>query len=210
MVQLSVDPHPLLEVRAFVTTFSKPLGESPSSDALRAGLKLDAPAPVKSSDDLRGSVGTCCGMAANRPAAGSPRANLIRASTEGQLGTINLAVGRQRDVPALGLTISVVDLDLAKTPFRIGVAREGDRMFHASGQDDRSRGAAVSVRRGWPVRERGEGRAADEDPRGDHADAVGDLGTKAAPDQAGKASAWYQELLRAQGAVTEDVGSRWR
>ncbi|MBS1985654.1 MAG: hypothetical protein JST16_15960, partial [Bdellovibrionales bacterium] len=53
---LSLDAHPLLEVTAFVTEFPKPLGELGTVSAIIDLLKLDAPAPVRSSDGVRNAV----------------------------------------------------------------------------------------------------------------------------------------------------------
>src|SRR5689334_437298 len=93
-VALTIDPHPLLQVSAFTCAFPKPLGESPSPESLRALLKLDAPAPVKSSDELRSAVRDLLRHGGYKPTGrGKPASEyLIRASTEGALGTINLAV----------------------------------------------------------------------------------------------------------------------
>ena len=42
---LTVDPHPLLELRAFVTVFPRPLRDMPSPPVLRGLLAPDAKAP---------------------------------------------------------------------------------------------------------------------------------------------------------------------
>ena len=42
---LTLDPHPDLELAAFVATLPAPLGELASPPELRALLRLDAPAP---------------------------------------------------------------------------------------------------------------------------------------------------------------------
>src|SRR6185503_14481434 len=62
---------------------------------------------------------------------------LVRAATEGTLGSINAAVDACNVVSLhSGLPISVVDLDRATAPFRIGIATEGTSyVFNASGQE---------------------------------------------------------------------------
>src|SRR5262249_11992723 len=50
---LTTDPHPLLDLRAFVTTFPRPLGEMASPPELLALLSLEAPAPLRSDDTVR-------------------------------------------------------------------------------------------------------------------------------------------------------------
>jgi DNA/RNA-binding domain of Phe-tRNA-synthetase-like protein len=62
---------------------------------------------------------------------------LVRAASEGALGSINAAVDACNAVSLhSGLPISVVDLDRAHAPFRIGVAPAGASfVFNASGQE---------------------------------------------------------------------------
>jgi hypothetical protein len=50
---MRIDPHPLLDVRAFATTFPRPLGDMPTPTELLALLSLDVPAPFKSDDAVR-------------------------------------------------------------------------------------------------------------------------------------------------------------
>ena len=54
---LALDPHPLLDLRAFVTTFPRPLGEVPAAPELLALLALDAQAPMQADDGVREAVG---------------------------------------------------------------------------------------------------------------------------------------------------------
>ena len=53
---LTRDPHPLLDLQAFITTFPRALGESPSPQELLALLSLDAAAPLVSDDSVRDAV----------------------------------------------------------------------------------------------------------------------------------------------------------
>src|SRR3954468_8164611 len=53
---IQVDPHPLLDLRAFVTTFPRPLGEMAMPADVAALLSLQAPAPFKSDDGVRDAV----------------------------------------------------------------------------------------------------------------------------------------------------------
>src|SRR5437660_929361 len=52
----SIDPHPLLDLRAFATEFPRPLGEMASPPELLALLSLDAAAPLRSEDSVREAV----------------------------------------------------------------------------------------------------------------------------------------------------------
>src|SRR5581483_11885088 len=120
---LTIDPHPLLDLRAFVTTFPRPLGELPSPPELLALLSLDAPAPLKSDDRVRETVRQLLRQAGFRPTGRSKPASeyLIKAVGEGRLASINGAVDVCNIVSLhSGLPISVVDLDRASPPFRVG------------------------------------------------------------------------------------------
>lgn len=135
---LSIDPHPLLAVRAFSTSFPVPLGELPSPPALLARLALDADAPLASDDATRAAVRDLLRHGGFKPTGRSKPASeyLIKAAEGGGLGTINAAVDAC-NVASLhsGLPISVIDLDRATPPFRIGLAPAGATyVFNASGQ----------------------------------------------------------------------------
>lgn len=203
---LSIDAHPLLEAAAFTTTFPKPLGESPSPPELLALLKLDAPAPLKSDEAVRTAVRDLLRHGGYKPTGrGKPASEyLIRAVGEGALSSINAAVDACNVVSLhSGLPISVVDLDLAKPPFRVGVAKEGDSyVFNASGQTIDLAGLLCLF-----------------DAEGPCANAVKDAqrtkttpatrrtlsvlwGTNALPGRAAQAMAWYRELLGRLGAQT--------
>jgi DNA/RNA-binding domain of Phe-tRNA-synthetase-like protein len=135
---LTIDPHPLLDLRAFVTTFPRPLGEMPSPPALVCLLTLDAPAPLHSDDGVREAVRDLLRHGGFKPTGRSKPASeyLIRAVSEGKLASINVAVDVCNVVSLhSGLPISVVDLDKAREPFRVGVAAAGSSyVFNASGQ----------------------------------------------------------------------------
>src|SRR3954454_13089825 len=119
---LTVDPHLLLDLRAFVTTFPRPLGESPSPPELLALLAPEAAAPLQSDDAVREAVRALLRQGGFKPTGRSKPASeyLIKAVREGQLASINLAVDVCNVVSLhSGLPISVIDRDRAKEPFRI-------------------------------------------------------------------------------------------
>ena len=136
---LRIDPHPLLRVAAFTTSFAAPLAESPTPAAASAALRLDAPAPVQRDEAVRGAVRDLLRVGGYKPTGrGKPASEyLVRAATEGALGPINAAVDVCNAVSLhSGFPISVVDLDRANGPFRIAVATEGAAyVFNASGQE---------------------------------------------------------------------------
>lgn len=207
---LTVEPHPLLEIAAFTTTFPAPLGEVATSDTLRALLaSVDAPAPLRADDAVRAAVRDLLRHGGYKPTGrGKPSSEyLIRAVSEGALGAINAAVDACNAVSLhSGLPISVIDLDRAKEALRIAVAPPDTRyVFNASGQEI-DLGGLLCL---W-----------DED--GPCANAVKDAqrtktspatrrtlsvlwGTNALPGRAREAASWYRSLLAAMGAATVDA-----
>lgn len=201
---ISVDAHPLLELSCFITTYPKPLGELSVSFADL--LKLDAPAPLRSDDEVRGHVRELLRHGGYKPTGrGKPASEyLIRAVGEGALGSINAAVDAC-NVASLhsGLPISVVDLSLAKEPFRVGIASPGTTyVFNRGGQTIDVGGLLCLF-----------------DAEGPCANAVKDAqrtkttpettktlsvvwGSKSLPGRAAKTAAWYRELLASFGATT--------
>src|SRR5438067_5075988 len=122
---LTVDPHPLLDLRAFAATFPRPLGEMSSPADLLALLEPDAPAPLASDDAVREAVRALLRQAGFKPTGRSKPASeyLIKAVRERLLSPINPAVDVCNVVSLhSGLPISVIDLDRASGPFRVGVA----------------------------------------------------------------------------------------
>jgi DNA/RNA-binding domain of Phe-tRNA-synthetase-like protein len=206
---LTVDPHPLLDLRAFVTTFPRPLGEMPSPPEVTALLAEGAAAPVQSDDDVRESVRALLRHGGFKPTGRSKPASeyLLRAVRERLLAPINLAVDVCNVVSYhTGLPVSVVDLDRAREPLRVGVAPAGSSyVFNASGQ-------AIDL----------GGLLCLFDADGPCANAVKDAqrtktgaetrrtlslvwGTTALPGRAAKTVTWYRELLEKEGAATEAV-----
>jgi DNA/RNA-binding domain of Phe-tRNA-synthetase-like protein len=206
---LTVDAHPLLDLRAFVTEFPRPLGEMPSPPELQALLRLDAPAPLRSDDAVREAVRALLRHGGFKPTGRSkPAAEyLIKAVRDGLLSSINLAVDACNVVSLhSGLPLSVVDLDLARGPFRVGVAPAGSAyVFNASGQTIDVGGLLCLF-----------------DADGPCANVVKDAqrtkttpqtrrtlslvwGTVALPGRAERTDAWYRALLEQHGAKTEVI-----
>ena len=135
---VSVSSHPLLYGRGFVTHFPVPLGELPSPGWLTEQLALGSAAPLSSSDALRTAVRDLLRHGGYKPTGrGKPASEyLLRAASDGSLGSINAAVDACNVVSLHGgLPISVIDLSRAKPPLSIRVAKEGESyVFNASGQ----------------------------------------------------------------------------
>ena len=136
---VEVDEHPLLRVSAFTTTFPAPLGAIATPPAVLDMLLPDAPAPVQRDEGTRAAVRDMLRHGGYKPTGrGKPASEyLVRAASEGALGSINTAVDACNAVSLhSGFPISVVDLDRAHGPFRIAVAPAGaSYVFNASGQE---------------------------------------------------------------------------
>src|SRR6266487_3919766 len=92
---------------------------------LQSLLSLEAVAPLRSEDAVREAVRQLLRQGGFKPTGRSKPASeyLIRAVGEGKLASINVAVDVCNVVSLhSGLPISVVDLDRACAPFRVGVA----------------------------------------------------------------------------------------
>lgn len=213
MITLTCDPHPSLDLGAFVTALPAPLSDLPTPEWLTALLRLspeDAP-PLRSDDGIRAAARDVLRHGGYKPTGrGKPASEyLIRAATEGTLGSINLAVDACNAVSLhSGLPISVVDLDRARPPLRVGLGAEGmGYVFNASGQ-------VIDV----------AGLLCLFDAEGPCANAVKDAqrtktgpgttrtlslvwGARALPGRTTQAVGWYRELLARAGARTESVSS---
>jgi DNA/RNA-binding domain of Phe-tRNA-synthetase-like protein len=209
VIVIRVDPHPLLEVAAFTTTFPRALCEMSSPPWLSELLSPAATSPLTKSEELRGAIRDVLRHAGYKPTGrGKPASEyLVRAAEENALRSINAAV----DVCNLtslhsGIPISVIDLDLGMEPFRIGPGEASSRyVFNASGQE-------IDV----------EGLLCLHDASGPCANAVKDAqrtktsgattrtlsiywGARAFPGAAARAAAWSRELLGKLGATTAEV-----
>jgi DNA/RNA-binding domain of Phe-tRNA-synthetase-like protein len=204
---LTVDPHPLLDLRAFETHFPRPLGEMPSPPELTALLSLDAAAPLRSDDAVREAVRNLLRHGGFKPTGRSKPASeyLIRAVREGALASINLAVDVCNIVSLhSGLPISVVDLDRTREPLRVGIAPAGSSYtFNASGQTIDLGGLLCLFDADGPC-----GSAVKDAQRTKTTtDTRRTLsliwGTTALPGRAAQAEAWYRSLLGQHGTMTE-------
>jgi DNA/RNA-binding domain of Phe-tRNA-synthetase-like protein len=205
---LTVDPHPLLDLGAFTTSFPHSLGEMPSSAELLGLLTLAAPAPLSSDDAVRQAVRDLLRHGGFKPTGRSKPASeyLIKAAEENRLGSINVAVDACNAVSLhSGLPISVVDLDRARAPLRVGLAPAGaSYVFNASGQSIDLGGLLCLFDAEGPC-----GNAVKDAQRTKTtAETRRTLsviwGTMALPGRTATALAWYRQLLEQQGAHTQD------
>ncbi len=136
---IEVESHPLLRPAAFTTTFPKPLGEIATPAWVTGLLNLDAEAPLRRDESVRLLVRDMLRHWGHKPAGrGKPAAEyLVRAAGQGELGSINVAVDICNVVSLhSGFSIALVDLDLARPPFRVAQGPEGGSyVFNAAGQE---------------------------------------------------------------------------
>jgi DNA/RNA-binding domain of Phe-tRNA-synthetase-like protein len=206
---LAIEPHPLLDLVAFVSEFPRPLGEMPAPDEVRALLTLEAKAPLQADDAVRDAVRALLRHGGFKPTGRSKPASeyLLRAVRDGVLAAINLAVDVCNVVSLhSGLPISVVDVARAGPPLRVGIAPAGaSYVFNSAGQSIDVGGLLCLF-----------------DADGPCANAVKDAqrtkttpettrtlsliwGTTALPGRAAQAAAWYERLLGQQGVATSRV-----
>jgi DNA/RNA-binding domain of Phe-tRNA-synthetase-like protein len=206
---LTIDPHPLLDLRLFTAIFPQPLGEIPVRSDISSLLALDAPSPLRSDDSVREAVRALLRQGGFKPTGRSKPASeyLIKAVGEARLSSINLAVDVCNVVSLhSGLPISVVDLDRAREPFRVGVATPGTSyVFNLGGQTIDVGGLLCLF-----------------DADGACANAVKDAqrtktdaatvrtvsviwGTSALPGRTEMAEKWYRDLLELYGVKTASI-----
>src|SRR3984957_10104916 len=206
---VTIEPHPLLDLCAFTTTFPRPLGEMPTPADMLAMLSLQASAPFKSDDAVRESVRVLLRHGGFKPSGRSKPASedLIRAVEACGLASINPAVDVCNIVSLpRGRPISVIDLARGKPPFRIAIAPAGSSyVFNASGQTIDLAGLLCLCDADGPC-----GNAVKDAQRtktdGQTTRTLTVIwGTNALPERAAQAEAWYRQLLQQLGAVTMDV-----
>lgn len=208
-MELRVAPHPQLLLAVFTSRFPEPLGVLPSPPWLLEWLRLDAPAPVQRSEELRGAIRALLRVGGYKPTGrGKPASEyLVRAASEGALRRINLAVDACNVVSLhSGLPISVVDAERLVPPLHVAIAAAGQRyVFNEAGQ-----GIDVS------------GLLSLHDAQGPCANAVKDAqrtktydatrrtlsliwGSRQAEAALAAATTWYRELLERAQVETQTV-----
>jgi DNA/RNA-binding domain of Phe-tRNA-synthetase-like protein len=202
---ITVEPHPHLDVSAFATVFPRPLGAMSSPEWLTAAFALEAEAPLRREEEVRGVVRNLLRHGGYKPTGrGKPASEyLVRAATEGKLGSINPAVDVCNVVSLhSGLPISVVDLDKATPPFRTGLAEPGTRyVFNPSGQEIDVGGLLCLHDAEGPC-----GNAVKDSQRTKTSDDTTKTltviwGSAKLGDRTPRATAWYREMLERLGAT---------
>ena len=206
-MNLSIDDHPLLDLYAFAATFPLSLDELTSSEELTQLLSLDATAPLTSNDEVRAKIRNLLRHGGFKPTGRSKPASeyLIKAAREGKLTSINVAVDVCNAVSLhSGLPISVVDLHLAREPFRVGVAAQGTSyVFNRSGQSIDVSGLLCLFDAEGPCANAVKDAQRTKTGPGTRRTLTLIWGTRQLPGRAAAAQRWYQELLERHGADVE-------
>jgi DNA/RNA-binding domain of Phe-tRNA-synthetase-like protein len=137
-VTLAVEPHPLLDVGAFVIRTARPCAELATPPAIAALAAPAARAPLTSSDDVKTAIRDLLRHGGYKPSGRSKPASeyLAAAAAKHELPRINALVDACNVVSLhSGLPISLVDLDRTDGPLTIRVAPPATTyVFNPSGQ----------------------------------------------------------------------------
>ncbi|MGD2121088.1 MAG: hypothetical protein PVJ76_05060 [Gemmatimonadota bacterium] len=208
-LRINVQHHPILRPAAFTSHFPDPLGKVRVPEWLTALLALDAEAPVQRSETLRMAVRDMLRHWGHKPAGrGKPASEyLIRAVGKGDLGSINAAVDTCNVVSLhSGLPIALVDLELARPPFRVAPGEpEETYVFNASGQEMSLKGLICLFDAEGPCANPVKDAQRTKTHEGTTKTLTVMWGAVGFEDQRDTAVAWYQELLKRFGAVVGTV-----
>lgn len=211
---LTIEPHPLLDAAVFTCTWDRPLAAVDGA-AVRRFFAADATAPMATDDAVKAAVRDLlrwcpAGTGGFKPTGRSKPASeyLVKALEQGWLAPdrgINAAVDACNVVSLhSGLPISVVDLDLAKPPFRLALCPPGtEYVFNPSGQVI----AVVNLLSLWDADGPCAGPVKDSQRTKTHDGTTRTLsviwGTTALPGRTAAALQWYRALLEELGATVE-------
>ncbi len=209
---ITLEAHPLLDARAFITRFTRPLGQTPTPGEVLDLFVEDAVAPLETGSEVKPAIRDLLRHGGFKPTGRNKPASeyLIKAVEKGWFGPgkgINLAVDICNVVSLRsGLPISVLDAGLAELTWSIGIAPEGTTyVFNPAGQViDISGLLTFSDASGpcaGPVKDSQRTKTCDQT----HATLTIIWGTRALPGRTEETYAWYQGLLRAAGLTTEDI-----
>lgn len=208
-MEVQVDPHPLLSLGAFVTEFPRDLSEMPAPPSITRLLQKGSEAPLSADEALRGMIRALLRHGGFKPSGRSKPASeyLVRAIDEGALDVINLAVDACNAVSYhSGIPISVVDLDRARAPLRVGIAQSGARyVFNTSGQEMDLAGLLCLFDADGPCANAVKDSQRTKTHGGTRRTLSLLWGSAAASASVQSAVRWYRTLLEEAGANTADV-----
>jgi len=213
-LSIAVDPHPLLEIGAFVTWLPRPLAEIAAPPQIAAVCGPGAAAPMTPSEPVKAAVRDLLRHAGFKPSGRSKPASeyLAAAFADGRFPRINAAVDACNAVSLWsGLPISLVDVDRLSGGVAAGLAIRAaptgtSYVFNASGQVIDVGGLLclydAEGPSGTPVKD------AQRTKTHDGSRCVLSIvwGTRALAGRTADAVRWYRALVAAiDGAVIEDV-----
>ena len=137
-MNVSIDPHPLLDSVLLHTIWPKPLGEMNTLSDLENWFSPGTESPLPPQSDVKLKVRNLLRHGGFKPSGRSKPASeyLVGAVEKGRMGHINPAVDCC-NVASLysGLPISVIDTEMGNGPWRIGLADAGtEYVFNPAGQ----------------------------------------------------------------------------
>ncbi len=199
---IALPEHPLLDAHAFLARFAGGFGDSP--EWLVEALRIDAPAPMSSSDEIRAAVRDLLRWGGFKPTGRSKPASeyLVRAAAEGALAPINTIVDACNVVSLhSGLPISVIDRDRAEGALSVVVAPQGSSyIFNASGQSIDVGGLLCLADAQGPCANAVKDAQRTKTSTSTREAVVVVWGTRALPGRAEAAARWYAELCERLGA----------
>lgn len=209
-MEIKIEEHPLLDLGVVVADFPEPLGRMPNAEWPKDGFLLDFAAPLQRSEDVRAAVRDLLRHGGYKPTGrGKPASEyLVRAAEQGKLGRINPAVDALNVVSLhSGLPISIIDLDRAPPPLRVGLAEaEARYVFNTSGQEIRVGGLLCLHDAAGPCANAVKDSQRTKTHDGTQRTLSLIWGTTALPGRTAAATTWYADLLRRLGA-TVTVGA---
>lgn len=208
-MQLTVDQHPLLDLRVFITEFPKSIGELETPSEILDWLSLERPALVTIDEITKPKVRDLLRHGGYKPTGrGKPASEYLRQAVEkGTLSSINPPVDACNAASLQsGLPISVVDLDLVQPPLRVSIAPvNSEYVFNATGQTIKLDGLLCLFDETGPC-----ANGVKDSQRTKTSDTtIGTVsvvwGTVELWGHTEKTANWYRSLLESAGAKTIDV-----
>jgi DNA/RNA-binding domain of Phe-tRNA-synthetase-like protein len=137
-MEISIDPHPLLDAVILHTIWPTTLDQVPSLSDLDGWFSEGAQPPMDRPEEVKSIIRDLLRHGGFKPSGRSKPASeyLVGAAAKGRMGSINAAVDCC-NVASLhsGLPISVVDMDRGVGPWRIGlVPPNTEYVFNPAGQ----------------------------------------------------------------------------
>lgn len=206
---IHVEPHSQLDCRAFVTRFTEPLCNIDDWPALTRARALDYDAPIASSDEVRKAIRNLLRVGGFKPTGRNKPSSeyLLKIAADQPLIAINAAVDAGNAVAMhSGLPVSVIDLDKAREPLRVGIAEKHQRyVFNPSGQVIELDGLVCLFDAQGPCAN--AVRDAQRTKTGPNSTRTLSIiwGSKALPGRVRAALKWYRDLLAGAPAELEDA-----